>query len=326
MNDKVSVIVPVYKVEQYLDKCVESIVNQTYKNLEIILVDDGSPDNCPSLCDAWSKKDCRIIVIHKENGGLASARNAGLDIATGNYISFIDSDDYIDKDLYLDNLKIFKESDVDIVGFGINQIYEGKKNTIAMIDGLMSSEDAIKHLLLWDGTVRSFAWNKIYKKEIIGNIRFIDALKFGEDTPFVFSVLCSSYKYYQNALPYYFYLRRDNSLIGNEFNENKILTIKASQIIYNSCRMHNKKYIEFAECSIAFNCLVLIRSLYLTKKWRFKFYNSYLEIRQVMRSCSMVTIYKHFGLLKSLKFIVVRYAPFIYEMLCKLKNNQKVTK
>ena len=89
-SDLISVIVPVYKVEKYLNKCVQSIVNQTYKNLEIILVDDGSPDNCPQMCDEWAKKDSRIKVIHKENGGVSSARNAGLDNSFGDYIGFID--------------------------------------------------------------------------------------------------------------------------------------------------------------------------------------------------------------------------------------------
>lgn len=96
----ISIIVPVYKVEKYLDKCVESIVEQTYKNLEIILVDDGSPDNCSAMCDEWAQKDSRIKVIHKENGGLSSARNAGLDACTGDYIGFVDSDDWIEPDMY----------------------------------------------------------------------------------------------------------------------------------------------------------------------------------------------------------------------------------
>ena len=95
--DLISVIVPVYKVDQYLNRCVESIVNQTYKNLEIILVDDGSPDDCPTICDTWAKKNSRIKVIHKTNGGLSDARNAGLETATGQYIAFVDSDDWIQK-------------------------------------------------------------------------------------------------------------------------------------------------------------------------------------------------------------------------------------
>ncbi|MCH5320896.1 MAG: glycosyltransferase, partial [Eubacterium sp.] len=95
-SQKVSIIVPVYNVEKYLNRCVESIVKQTYTNLEIILVDDGSPDNCPAMCDAWAERDSRIKVIHKENGGVSSARNIGIDNADGDYISFVDSDDYVE--------------------------------------------------------------------------------------------------------------------------------------------------------------------------------------------------------------------------------------
>ena len=96
-NELISVIVPVFKVEKYLDRCVQSIVDQTYRNLEIILVDDGSPDNCPAMCDAWAEKDNRVKVIHKKNGGLSDARNAGMAIATGELMGFVDSDDYISK-------------------------------------------------------------------------------------------------------------------------------------------------------------------------------------------------------------------------------------
>ena len=98
-NELISVIVPVYNVEKYLNKCIQSIVSQTYKNLEIILVDDGSPDNCPKMCDDWAAADSRIKVIHKQNGGLSSARNAALDIAVGDYLFFIDSDDYAEPDM-----------------------------------------------------------------------------------------------------------------------------------------------------------------------------------------------------------------------------------
>ena len=107
---KISVIVPVYKTEGLLDRCVESIVGQTYKNLEIILVDDGSPDNCPAMCDEWAEKDSRIRVIHKENGGVSSARNAALDIATGDYIGFVDSDDWIEPEMYASLIRKISES------------------------------------------------------------------------------------------------------------------------------------------------------------------------------------------------------------------------
>ena len=117
MNDSllISVIVPVYKSEKYLKRCVDSILNQTYQNLEIILVDDGSPDNCPQICDKYAEKDSRIRVIHKPNGGLSDARNKGLDIANGNYIAFVDSDDYIATEMYAMMIEAMHGEDVDIV-------------------------------------------------------------------------------------------------------------------------------------------------------------------------------------------------------------------
>ena len=110
MNPLISVIVPVYKVEQYLDECVQSIRKQTYTNLEIILVDDGSPDRCPEMCDDYAKQDSRIKVIHKNNGGLSSARNAGLEVMSGDYFGFVDSDDYIENQMYEILLKHIDES------------------------------------------------------------------------------------------------------------------------------------------------------------------------------------------------------------------------
>ena len=119
-----SVIIPAYNVEKYIDHCLNTVTNQTYKNLEIIIVDDGSPDNSGKIIDDWSKKDCRIKVIHKENGGLGFARNSGLEIATGDYIAFIDSDDYIDLNMYetLINKAIETKSDIVYCGFhkGVN--------------------------------------------------------------------------------------------------------------------------------------------------------------------------------------------------------------
>ena len=114
----ISVIVPVYNVEKYLDKCVQSIVNQTYKNLEIILVDDGSTDHCPALCDEWAKKDERIQVIHKKNGGLSSARNTAIDVISGEYVIFVDSDDWIDLDMIASMLEFAETNDADIVSGG----------------------------------------------------------------------------------------------------------------------------------------------------------------------------------------------------------------
>ena len=125
---KISVIVPVYKVEKYLDRCVKSIIGQTYPDFELILVDDGSPDKCPQMCDEWAKKDKRIRVLHKENGGLSSARNAGLRVARGEYVHFIDSDDWIELDLYENILNLFKiYTSAQIVQFGSIEVHKQVK-------------------------------------------------------------------------------------------------------------------------------------------------------------------------------------------------------
>ena len=127
----ISVIVPIYNVEKYVNKCVGSIVNQTYTNLEIILVDDGSPDRCPEICDEWAKKDSRIKVIHKKNGGLSDARNAGMKIASGDYIAFVDSDDWIAPEMYERLLMAIKNDNSDIAACAVKMVWEdGSSRTI----------------------------------------------------------------------------------------------------------------------------------------------------------------------------------------------------
>lgn len=168
----ISIIIPIYKVEQYLDECVTSIINQTYKDLEIILVDDGSPDSCPQMCDEWAKKDARIKVVHKKNGGLSSARNAGLKVATGEYIGFVDSDDYVDGSMYEDLMQVMNQNEKTmVVSSPIIRNTDGvftpyKVGTYDYKDGdTMSFSEYMKLFLCMnmDATV----WNKLYKREFI---------------------------------------------------------------------------------------------------------------------------------------------------------------
>ena len=168
----ISIIIPIYKVEQYLDECVTSIINQTYKDLEIILVDDGSPDNCPQMCDKWAKKDARIKVVHKKNGGLSSARNAGLKVATGEYIGFVDSDDYVDETMYEDLIQVMMQNEKTmVVSSPIIRNTDGvftpyKVGTYEYKDGDTMSFSEYMKLFLgmnMDATV----WNKLYKREFI---------------------------------------------------------------------------------------------------------------------------------------------------------------
>ena len=127
MKKLISIVLPIYNVENYIEKCMESVLNQTYKNIEIILVDDGSPDNCPIICDQYVKEDNRVKVVHKENGGLSDARNAGIKVANGDYITFIDSDDYVDKDYVEFLYNTIEETDADIAIGGHRVIYDSGK-------------------------------------------------------------------------------------------------------------------------------------------------------------------------------------------------------
>ena len=126
-HDVISVIVPIYRVEEYLNQCIESIVNQTYQNLQIILVDDGSPDRCGEMCEEWARRDKRIEVLHKKNGGLSDARNAGLAIATGDCIAFVDSDDWIEPTMYEAMLSVLAKENADLVACGIVDSYPDKE-------------------------------------------------------------------------------------------------------------------------------------------------------------------------------------------------------
>lgn len=168
----ISVIVPIYKVEAYLRRGIDSILAQDYPNMEVILVDDGSPDNCGKICDEYAKKDTRIRVIHKTNGGVSSARNAGLDVAKGEYISFIDSDDSILPYMYSTMIKVIENNNLDIVTCGVQRIKLGEKIKETYGDGsvrIVDGREALIDCLANDGAA---VWNKVYAKKAIGDVRF----------------------------------------------------------------------------------------------------------------------------------------------------------
>lgn len=159
-----SVIIPVYRVEHTLQRCVESVLSQGVDNMEVILVDDGSPDNCPVLCDGWAEKDARVKVIHKDNGGLSDARNAGIEMATGDYLSFVDSDDYVEDDTYPALLQIMAEHpDYDLLEYPI-------VNRLSLED--RTYQQTQEYWLDTKAYLHTYAWNKIYRRHLFDDIRF----------------------------------------------------------------------------------------------------------------------------------------------------------
>lgn len=223
MNKLVSIIVPVYNTEKYLNRCIQSIQNQTYENLEIILIDDGSTDSSGKICDEFAKKDDRIIVIHKPNGGVSSARNKGLDIAKGEYITFVDSDDYIENNTYQNVVNIFQTYDVDIVNFQcIMELNYRKKSMTKSRYGLIDySKDKTQILdMFLERHEQFYLWCTVFKRSTIKQIRFVEDLKFGEDCYFSFnSILNSNRMYIMNKAFYHYCCNEDSST--RKFNHNK---------------------------------------------------------------------------------------------------------
>lgn len=240
----ISVIVPVYRVEDYLFRCVDSLVKQTYKNLEIILVDDGSPDRCGELCDDWAKKDARIKVIHKKNGGLSSARNAGLDVCRGEYIIFVDSDDYLADDaieyMYADIQKT--DADISICDFVPFSQKAKSHNTYPKKKFIVSGKDKwnyIVHSKQHDiyGVVTVVQWNKLFKAHIFKKLRFQNG-KVNEDEFIIADELGLAEKISYNLKPLYYYLQRDDSII-HSFSAKHFDGIDAYDHRINYFKKHN---------------------------------------------------------------------------------------
>lgn len=277
MNDLISVIIPVYKVEKWLDECIESVVNQSYSNLEIILVDDGSPDKCPQKCDWWAQRDSRIRVIHKENGGLSSARNAALEVIKGEYISFVDSDDYIHKDMYKIMLEDIQKTGADIVRC---ERYIDTDGSLRLSKKIASKrfynhKEILDSYFYHKDDFCSGVWDKLYKAELFNGVRFPQGIN-SEDY-YVYAIIYNkTQKLYYNDKPLYYYRIRENSIctipVINEHSFDKIII---SDKVYNYIKMNFPEQIEDAK---AFRTIAIFSIYYVTlrqkhsclqrKKWK----------------------------------------------------------
>lgn len=227
MTDKISVIVPVYNVEKYLVQCLESLIKQTFYNIEIILINDGSTDSSGSICEEYSNRDNRIKVIHKKNGGVSSARNAGLKEASGNWISFVDPDDWMADDMYEILINNASKFNVDIaVCQYVPTCYrevkykKGKKFNCEVLD----YKESMHQLLSNNKRYFCGLWNKIYKKTIIGNRLFDSTLNNGEDLWFLFNIYLESKTetVFCEVEKYYYYIRFDSAANSIVFKESML--------------------------------------------------------------------------------------------------------
>ncbi len=210
----ISVIIPVYNVEAYLARCVDSILSQTYGNLEVILVDDGSPDDSGSICDGYARQDSRVQVIHKPNGGLSSARNAGLDAATGEYLSFIDSDDWIEPDTYEHMMGLLDKYQAKLVSFGNYEVdgAAGEK-TLGICPGkeeCITGEEMVGRLFRWDGCDSSVC-DKIFHASLFRSFRFPEG-KLSEDVAITYRIILQVDRVVMCERPVYYYFQHPHSI------------------------------------------------------------------------------------------------------------------
>lgn len=241
---KLSIIVPIYNVEKYLERCLNSILTQTFKDFELILVDDGSPDNCGKICDYYLHLDSRIKVIHKKNGGLSSARNAGLEIAKGEYIGFVDSDDWIDETMYDTLYNIAKENYADIVQCKFRKIYENihengvKSNKITIVNKFEALNDLIKYGEMHVQSV--VTWNKIYRRTLFNDIRFPNG-KTHEDEFTTYKLFYKSNKIVLTDNELYYYRQVPNSIMNTKFNKKRLDYLDALEEMLNFFKENDNK-------------------------------------------------------------------------------------
>ncbi|NJB70292.1 glycosyltransferase involved in cell wall biosynthesis [Saonia flava] len=221
---EISVIVPIFRIEKYLPKCIDSLLDQSFSDFELILVDDGSPDGCPKICDDYARLDSRIKVVHKENGGLLSARKAGLENAEGKYVSFVDGDDWVDK-FYLDILhKLAEANNSDLVVTGYFREFDGKIETVKSkfvgnydYDELQSTilPNAIYNGHFCEHGISTYVWNKLFKKSLLSEVLYDvpNEIIMGEDAAITYVYLSISKKITISKIPIYYYRQRHDSIV-----------------------------------------------------------------------------------------------------------------
>lgn len=279
-EDLISVVVPVYNVEKYITKCVDSIIDQTYTNLEIILVDDGSPDKCGEICDKYAKTDKRIKVIHKKNGGLSDARNAGIVNSKGKYITFIDSDDYIDSN-YVELLyKTIIENDADISIASHRVLYNKKQIDKSTNKEFCTNSEEILEKILYDDGVDLSSWGKLYKIELFNDIKFPVGRVY-EDSATTYKLVDLSEKIAVCSKAVYNYVIRNNSISNNSFTKKKLDLIISTKEMTDFVK---KKYPDLEKAAnrrLMYSYLSTLSQLAMSKK---KFPNQQKEIMAYIKN------------------------------------------
>ena len=239
---KLSIIIPVYRVEATLNRCIESVVTQDFNDFELILVDDGSPDNCPQLCDSWAAKDQRISVIHKSNGGLSDARNAGIDIAQGDYLTFIDSDDYIaEQTLAPLMLKLTENPDIDILEYPVFVFYGSPKQFMLDFQGDMVYHEMDDYWYKGQAYQHSYACNKIYRTGLFQEVRFPKDIIF-EDIHTLPQLLKKAKTVMTTSQGLYYYCMNDSGITATADGNALRMLLQPHVEIIRNCQRQDRDF------------------------------------------------------------------------------------
>lgn len=322
----ISVIVPIYKVQDYLKECIESIINQTYSDIEVILVDDGSPDRCPQMCDEWAKRDSRIRVVHKKNGGLSSARNAGLDVAKGEYISFVDSDDFICKDA-LENLynRIKDDKSIGITSGLIYRYQDGSINNFK--DQWLCSKEIVisssEFLLETMSQKTSYTvWNKLYRRDVIGNTRFREGRN-NEDTLFMYDLgqNIAILNVCMVEIPYYvyYYRYREDSICTTAKIPLAIDILGNYELMMEDCKNTNSRLYDVLYFLYVRTLYGFVDSLLLNPVWYPLYFTEY---QKKLRLVPFVYVKRKFQLNDALYIQLLKYSPHIRKIIRKIRERE----
>lgn len=315
-SELISVIVPIYNVEKYLEKCVNSILKQTYANLEIILVDDGSTDRCSEICNKLEKSDDRIKVVHQQNGGLSKARNVGIDMARGSYLVFVDSDDTIDDQLIEKLYNCLKKHNCKMAACGRKYVFEDGKTLCKVsegIDTLYNFEDAIKEM----NTFRLFdmsAWAKIYAKELFSTIRFPEG-KLSEDFFVMYRLIDLAHTVGYISDPLYNYLQRTSSISRNKKINHDFVEAAQMQMKYLDDKYPGLKLIShtaFASANLTVYDFYLKNGVRCPKEKKEEFRKNVLD------NMEYISANKNISTMKKIQFKLFMKNYFLYNIIFKL--------
>ena len=328
----ISVIVPVYNVEGYLKQCINSLLEQTYTKLEVLLIDDGSTDGSSRICDDYSVRDKRIKVFHQENKGLSGARNTGIENMRGKYVTFVDSDDYVSDDYIKELYRILKETDADISCVSGNKFFGEKIQDIGEKNNeelkTYNRKEAFKRML-YRKDVNSYAWGKLFKNEVFNDVRFPEGLLF-EDVRTIYKLYDKADKITISTQRLYYYRQRQGSIVNSEFTPAKMQQVTASQEIV---KFVEDKYPELTAAAIS-KCFIaavdvfrrIPQNTYFKEKEYLKMLIKKYRIA-VLKDRENKILTKAIALTAVININFLNYAGQIYQKLVEsglLKNNNPI--